>query len=196
MLEDVMTFEELEGLLATQRAVRKFTDRPVDDSVIAKVLRAATRAPSARNVQPWRFIVVRESETKRALGEVFDQLGARMYGAGAPDRTPWKDVPVLIAVCSERVFGEGEAATTALGASIYPAVQNLLLAAHALGLGSVLTTRWKSREAEVRPLLGLPEPMSVHAIIPLGWPDQRYGRNRRRPLKEVAFRERLGAPWD
>jgi nitroreductase len=190
-----MEFEELESLLATQRAVRKFDGRPVDDAMIAKILRAATRAPSARNVQPWRFIVVREPETKRKLGEVFDQLGAQLYGAGAPDRTPWKDVPVLIAVCSERVFGEGEAAATALGASIYPAVQNLLLAAHALGLGSVLTTRWKSREAEIRPILGLPETMSVHAIIPLGWPDQVFGRNRRRPVSEVAFRERFGEPW-
>jgi nitroreductase len=190
-----MEFEELERLLATQRAVRKFSDRPVDDSIIAKILQAATRAPSARNVQPWRFIVVRERETKRLLGEVFDQLGAQLYGAGAPDRTPWKDVPVLIAVCSERVFGEGESAATALGASIYPAVQNLLLAAHSLGLGSVLTTRWKSREAEIRPLLGLPESMSLHAIIPLGWPDQAYGRNRRRHLGEVAFRERFGEAW-
>ncbi len=190
-----MQFEELERLLATQRAVRKFTDRPVDDSVIARILSAATRAPSARNVQPWRFVVVRDPETKRRLGEIFDQLGTQLYGSGAPERTPWKDVPVLIAICSERVFGEGEAAAAALGASIYPAVQNLLLAAHSLGLGSVLTTRWKSREAEIRPLLGLPDSMSVHAIVPLGWPDQPYGRNRRRHLGEVAFRERFGEPW-
>ena len=190
-----MEFEDLDRLFATQRAIRKFADRPVDDSVVAEILRAATRAPSARNVQPWRFIVVRAPEKKRLLGEVFDELGAQMYGAGVPDRTPWKDVPVLIAVCSERVFGEGDAAATALGASIYPAVQNLLLAAHALGLGSVLTTRWKSREAEIRPLLGLPDSMSVHAIIPLGWPAERHGRNRRRPLSEVAFRERFGEPW-
>jgi nitroreductase len=190
-----MEFEDLDRLFATQRAIRKFADRPVDDSVVESILRAATRAPSARNVQPWRFIVVRAPETKRLLGDIFDELGTQMYGAGAPDRTPWKDVPVLVAVCSERAFGEGEAAATALGASIYPAVQNLLLAAHVLGLGSVLTTRWKSREAEIRPLLGLPDSMNVHAIIPLGWPDQRYGCNRRRPLSEVAFRERLGEPW-
>ena len=84
---------------------------------------------------------------------------------------------------------------TALGASIYPAVQNLLLAAHAAGLGTVLTTRWKPREAEVLPLLGLPEDMAVHAIIPMGWPEASYGRNRRRPVAEVTSRERYGEPW-
>ena len=102
---------------------------------------------------------------------------------------------MLIAVCSEQPFGQGESGAAALGASIYPAVQNLLLAAHALGLGTVLTTRWKSREAELRPLLGLPETMSVHAIVPLGWPEARLGRNRRRPVKEVTYRERFGEPW-
>ena len=191
-----MDFEQLEQLFATQRAVRRFTGEPVDDVLITRLLSAATRAPSARNVQPWRFLVIRERETKRQLGEVFDQLGAQLYGSGAPDRTPWEDVPVLIAVFSERVFGEGEAAATALGASIFPAVQNLLLAAHALGLGTVLTTRWKSREAEVRPLLGLPDSASLHAIIPVGWPDRRYGRNRRQPVSEVAFRERCGEAWE
>ncbi len=114
---------------------------------------------------------------------------------GAPDRTPWAEVPALIVVCSEYAFGQTESGVAALGASIYPAVQNLLLAAHALGLGTVLTTRWKSREAELRPLLGLPETMAVHAIIPMGWPDRRYGRNRRRPVADVTYRERFDEPW-
>ena len=92
-------------------------------------------------------------------------------------------------------FGRGGAAAPALGASIYPAVQTLLLAAQALGLGTVLTTRWKSREAEVLPLLGLPASMAVHAIIPLGWPDRKYGKSRRLPMHEVTYRERFGQPW-
>jgi nitroreductase len=190
-----MQFEELERLFATQRAIRKFDERPVDDPLIEQVLSMATRAPSARNVQPWRFIVIRERETKQKLGEVFDELGGRMYGSGAPDRTPWEDVPVLIAVCSEYAFGQGDSGSAALGASIYPAVQNLLLAAHALGLGTVLTTRWKVREADIRPLLGLPDSMAVHAIIPMGWPDRKYGRNHRRPVAEVTYREQFGTPW-
>lgn len=118
-----------------------------------------------------------------------------MYGAGAPERTPWEDVPVLIAITSEYAFGTAEAGMAALGASIYPAVQNLLLAAHALGLGTVLTTRWKAREQEVRPLLGLPETMAIHAIIPLGYPAKPQGKNRRKPIAEVTFREQFGRAW-
>ncbi len=190
-----MDFEEFSAFLARQRAVRLFSDRPVDDALVTSVLAAATRAPSARNVQPWRFIVIRKAGTKGQLGAIFDELGGQLYGAGAPERTPWKDVPVLIAICSEQPFGSGESAAAALGASIYPAVQNLLLAAHALGLGAVLTTRWKSREGEIRPLLGLPDSMSVHAIIPLGWPARPAGRNKRRPVAEVTYRERFGESW-
>lgn len=190
-----MDFGELDDLFATQRAIRHFDGRPVDEATIERVLEAATRAPSARNIQPWRFIVIRNAETKGRLGTIFDELGQQMYGAGAPERTPWAEVPVLIVVCSANVFGAGESAATALGASIYPAVQNLLLAAHALGLGSVLTTRWKSREPELRVILGLPEDHSVHAIVPLGWPAVRPGRNRRKPVREVAWRERFGEPY-
>lgn len=190
-----MTLEELEDLLPRQRAIRRFTKQTVDDALIERLLTAATHAPSARNLQPWRFIVVREEDTKAALGAIFDELGQQMYGQAAPDHTPWRDVPVLVAVCSEYAFGRSESGLVALGASIYPAVQNLLLAAQAAGLGSVLTTRWKAKEDEVRPLIGLPETMTLHAIIPLGWPDRRYGRNKRQPVSEVTYRERFGDSW-
>jgi nitroreductase len=190
-----LTLDELAGFLAHQRAVRTFTREPVDDAVVEQILAAATRAPSARNLQPWRFIVIRERGTKEALGAIFDDLGRRLYGAAAPDRTPWAEVPVLVAVCSEYVFGTSASGMAALGASIYPAVQNLLLAVQAAGLGGVLTTRWKEREADVRPILGLPGEVAVHAIIPIGHPATPAGRNRRTPAAEVTFRERFGAPW-
>jgi nitroreductase len=74
-------------------------------------------------------------------------------------------------------------------------VQNLLLAIQASGLGSVLTTRWKSREAEVKPLLGLPENMEAHAILPVGWPTRKYGRGKRLPVSEVTYREQFGRGW-
>lgn len=188
-------WDDLEQFFATQRAVRRFDGRPVEDSDIEKVLKAATRAPSARNAQPWRFIVIRDVETKRQLGAIFDELGAQLYGHAAPDHTPWAEVPVLIAICSDYTFGTSESGVAALGASIYPAVQNLLLAAHGLGLGTVLTTRWKSRESELRPLLGLPETMAAHAIIPMGWPAASAGRNLRKPIRELTSRERFGESW-
>jgi nitroreductase len=181
-------WETVERVMLRQRAVREFSQEPVDDAMIERVIRAATFAPSGGNTQPWRFIAIRDRETKRALGVIFDELGQQLYGANAPVRTPWEDVPVLIAACAE----EGRAAG---GASIYPVVQNLLLAIHASGLGSVLTTRWKARESEIKPLLGLPDNMEAHAILPVGWPARRYGRGKRLPVAEITYRESYGKPW-
>ncbi|MDZ7726889.1 MAG: nitroreductase family protein [Dehalococcoidia bacterium] len=187
---DLARLEAFEDLAAHQRAIRRFTSEDVPNDLVERILAIGTRAPSARNAQPWRFIVVRDRETKAKLGAIFDELGEQMYGAGAPDHTPWEDVPLLIVVTSEYAFGTTEAGVAALGASIYPCVQNILLAAGAAGLGTVLTTRWRSREGDIRPLLGLPDSMAVHAIIPTGWPDRRYGRNRRIPVSELTWHER------
>ena len=181
-------FEAIEQVMLRQRAVREFNDNPVDDALIERAIRAATFAPSGGNQQPWRFIVIRDRDTKAKLGVIFDELGRQIYGDHAPVRTPWQDVPVLIAACTEEGKGGG-------GASIFPVVQNLLFALHAIGLGSVLTTRWKAREAEVKPLLGLPDNMEAHAILPVGWPVRKYGRGRRQPVAEITSREKYGVPW-
>ncbi len=181
-------FDELERIMTRQRAIRLFTDEPVDDALIERLIRAATFAPSGGNTQPWSFIVVRDRETKAALGRVFDELGKELYGDNAPERTPWADVPLLIVCCTEKGKDGG-------GASIFPLVQNLLLAIQASGLGSVLTTRWKRREDEYRPLLGLPDDIEAHAILPVGWPARKYGRGRRKPVAEITYREKFGEPW-
>ena len=190
-----MDLDALEDLMATQRAIRHFTDQPVDDELIERLLRMASRAPSARNVQPWRFIVVRDPATKGALGKIFDEIGQQAMGHAAPERMPWQDVPALIVVFTEASASGNESAVTAQAASIYPAVQNLLLGINAAGLGAVLTTRWKGRESEVMPLLGLPDDAAVHAILPLGWRDRQYGRGKRRPVRELTYREKYGQPW-
>jgi nitroreductase len=190
-MSDVSLFDTIH----TQRAIRLFTADPVDDALIERMIQAATRAPSARNSQPWRFIVVRDQDTKARLGALFDELGQQYFGADAPPHTPWSTVPVLIVVCAEGSFGTTVAGGMTLDASVFPAVQNLLLAGRALGLGTVLTTRWKAREADLRPLLGVPEHVTIHAIIPTGWPATRFGPTRRRPVHEVTFRERFGAAW-
>ena len=190
-----MDWTEAEEFFATQRAVRRFAPDAIDDATIERVLRAASRAPSARNVQPWRFIVVRDGETKRRLGRIFDELGSQLYGAGAPDHTAWAQVPVLVVVCSEYAFGTSESGVAALGASIYPAVQNLLLAAHAQGLGSVLTTRWKAREEEGAspPRAAGDDGCARHYSS--GSACRSGGPDRRRPIREVTYRERFGQPW-
>jgi nitroreductase len=190
---DVNSFEALEQLMLRQRAIRLFdTSIPVDDAVIERAIRAATFAPNGGNRQPCRFIVIRDTETKRKLGVIFDQLGATLTHE-VPERTPWEEVPVLVAVITEKAAGVAGAGGAA--ASVYPAVQNFLLATQGQGLGSVLTTRWMQRAAEVHALMGLPENFEAHAILPVGWPIRRYGRGKRLPVAKITFRERYGQPW-
>lgn len=189
---NVDSFAALENLMLRQRAKRIFDDRPVDDAVIERAIKAATFAPNGGNRQPTRYIVIRDLETRRKLGVIFDELGAVMTTHAPPERTPWEDVPVLVAVIAP---AQQDGAPGANGASVYPSVQNFLLAIQAQGLGSVLTTRWKSRETEVKDLLGLPDGMEAYAILPVGWPARKYGRGNRLPVEEITYRERFGEPW-
>ena len=103
-----------------------------------------------------------------------------------------EDVPVFILACIQTAPG-----TTTSGSSIFPAVQNILLAARGLGLGSVLTTRQTRFEEELKQLLGIPEDVATAALLPIGFPAEgaRYGPTRRRPLEEVAFSDRWGKSW-
>ena len=79
---------------------------------------------------------------------------------------------------------------------MYPGIQNLLLAAHAAGLGTVLTTsRGKLKEQELKDFLGVPEGTHIDAVIPMGWPAVKLGKNKRRPVSEVAYREKFGTAW-
>jgi nitroreductase len=185
------TLDALEQLMARQRAIREFSAEPVDDALIERLIAAATRAPSAKNVQILRFVVVRDAALKQQLAALYDAAPA-----SAPGPTPWEDTPALIFVCSEDPFGRSESGLAALAGSVYPGIQNLLLAVQAAGLGAVLTTsRAKAKESEIKSLLRLPVEMSIHAIIPIGWPARRFGKNRRRPVSEVAFRDRYDQPW-
>lgn len=192
-------------LFARQRAHRRFADRPVDDELVERCLEAATRAPSAENTQPWVFVVVRDEERRHALGELTREAwqgGARAYSEGRLDEKLLRDVdqgaeggvaaaPVLVVVC-----GDAERALRpTLASSVFPAVQNLLLAATALGLGSALTTLTLLRPDDVRSLLDLPEHVVPMALVPLGWPGRPLGRSRREPVATRTHRERYGSPW-
>jgi len=194
-----MDIETLRDFATQQRAIRQFdTSRDVDDAVIEQILTVGTHAPSGGNRQPYRFIVVRDPAVRKQLGELYDAMATARYG-NPESRTPWPEVPVFIAICSAPSApppGAGEAAVRiATAASVLPAVQNMLLAITALGLGSVLTTLWKDEEAKVNQILGLPQGAEVHVILPIGWPDRKYGRNHRKPIAEVTFRDRWDKAW-
>ncbi|MEO8541722.1 MAG: nitroreductase family protein [bacterium] len=188
-MPETTNLDALTELMARQRAVREFTSDPVDDALIGKILEAATRAPSAKNVQVLRFVVVKDAAAKRTIAELVEEVPG-------PGRTSWDQVPVIIFVCAENPFGMSVTGAAAWGGSIYPGIQNLLLAAHAAGLGTVLTTsRGKLKEDALKQFLGVPEGTNIDAVIPMGWPAVKFGKNKRKPLSEVAYREKFGAAW-
>ena len=127
---------EVSELFRHQRAVRAFSDREVSDEIVEQVLTAATHGPSGSNTQPWRWIVVRDAEVKAQLSEEYEAAFAAAYADRAParadDRQPFTEVPVLIVPCVQ-VPSTGRTGIQT-GASIYPACQNLMLQARALGL--------------------------------------------------------------
>jgi len=191
----------------TLRAIRRFRPDPVPEELIWRVLEAATMAPSGGNRQPWRFIVVRDPQIKARLGQFYlegwqriygpmreqalaDPATARVYRAAEHLAHRLAEVPVLIVACLQT--HPWPAPTSPPGSYIYPAVQNLMLAARALGLGTVLTTLYRVREEEVRALLGIPAGWETMALIPLGWPRGRFGPLRRLPVEQVTYWDRWG----
>lgn len=192
-------------VLFAQRACREFADTPVGDDVIATILRAGTHAPSAENRQPWEFVVVRDHHTRQAIHDLADLVWARGGKDFSSRRlTPqllqevdaaiagggYRSAPVLVVVCAD--LERGLAAT--VGSSIFPCVQNMLLAAAALGLGSALTTL-VAGTGDLSGLLGLPGHVVPQAVVPLGHPARRLGPPRREPAAAHTHRERYGNPW-
>jgi nitroreductase len=192
-------------VVLNQRACRRFSDQPVDDTLVARCIEAATHAPSAENLQPWEFVVVRDPERRAAIGELtraawrgggrqhsVDRLPPRLLDdvdAGAEGGVA--EAPVLVVVCGNADIGLAPTLPT----SVYPAVQNLLLAANALGLGSALTTLAVLQEDELRALLDLPPAVRPMAVVPLGWPAAPLGPPRRLPVADRTHRETFGQGW-
>jgi len=204
------------------RAVRRHRPDPIPDDVLRRVLEAATFAPSGGNTQPWRIVAVRDGAKRRALRDLYEPLWRRyvegyrvataeLEGDAALrrdrmiaaanhlaqhlDRSPVIAVfcfrPDLLAITDARL---GRASVVG-GASLYPAVQNLLLACRAEGLGCVLTTLLCQAEPEVKALLEIPEPWATCAHVPIGWPERRgHGPLSRRPVERMAFGDRFGGP--
>ena len=193
------------SVVARQRACRSFSTDDVDDATIGRILTAATFAPSAENKQPWEFVVVRNEETRAAIGDLsrraWDARG-RAFSEGRLTAKMLADVdqgatggvanaPVNVVVCAD--VERGLEAT--IPSSIFPAVQNLLLAAIALGLGTALTTITTGFRAEMQAILGLPDHVWPIALVPLGHPARPLGPPKRAPFTERTHRERYGARW-
>lgn len=180
------------------------------DEVLFQVLDAAIRAPSGQNAQDWRFVVVRDPAAKGRLQELAEDAWRTYQPEFADDpakldelprsqRLSWRSVehlvrhlgetPVVICVTGLR----GRHGTP--GGSIFPAVQNLLLAARGLGVGGSIFNFPLRRGDEVRDLLGIPESNELHCLVPLGYPEDRHGPVRRKPVRKVVYAERFGEEW-
>lgn len=198
MTEEIGLFEAM----YTQRALRYLQPSPVPRDLVRKVIDAGIRAPNGGNSQQWGFVVIEDEATKRIIAEHYPATARPNHGAPstasetrAAESADYlaqhvMDVPVWILAVTRHPGTDIHH-----GASIYPAVQNMLLAARALGLGSVLTTRVRRGfEAQIREAIGLPGDWVTAAMIPLGWPQEghRYGPTTRRPASEVTHWDRWG----
>jgi nitroreductase len=199
----------LEGITST-RAIRRYRDEPVPTDALSTMMFAATRAPSGSNRQPFRFLVLRDGpkalEAKRLIGESARTIwgGKRATdgydrGSGTEASSPkarlantmqhyvdhFERSPVLVLGCLVRY----RQPMPTEGASIYPACQNLLLAARALGYGGVMTGFHVSVEPKLRALLDIPDEVFVAATITIGKPVGGHGPVRRRPISELVYEE-------
>ncbi len=208
--------------MRTLRAVRRLKPDPVPDAALRRVLEAATFAPTGGNAQPWRVVVVRDAEKKRRLGAWYEQSwrayvghhrrllaeapealvakAERMMAAGDHLAAHFDATPLVAVFCFNpqqmAITDAGQERPSVVGgASVYPAVENLLLACRAEGLGCVLTTLLCGHEPQVRELLGIPDPWYTAAAVPIGYPLRRgHGALSRRPVEKMAFADTWGAP--
>ena len=192
--------------IRTTRAMRRLDpDREVSEADLRKILEAATKGASGGNRQPVRWLVVRDPELKRRLGEIYqraaapmldrfaalaerDQVARRNLASNRHLAEHMGEAPVLVIPCAQGARGRVEA-------SVFPGVQNLMLAARALGLGTTLTLIHLDAEAEVKEVLGIPEDVHTFAMIPVGHPLGRWGEAPRRPVTEVAYLDGWERPF-
>lgn len=202
---------ELAEAMTTQRAIRRVKPDPVDDDLLRKIMGLAIKAPSGSNMQNWEWIAVRDTAVKRALGRQYraawrpysslgrlvkrkDDKTLRIIKAVQWQVDHFDEIPVVVVACLR-----GAAMPkmpwiyrSSRYGSIYPAVQNLLLAARAEGLGGALTTLPLWNRLAARRILGLPLSIEPVAVVPLGWPLGRYGPTTRRPIEEITHIDRFG----
>ena len=200
--------------MMTQRAVRRVLPDPVDDAIVLKCIELALRAPTGSNGQNWEFVVVKDRGVKEQLARRYRQAWS-IYGAigrrvAAGDESMLKilravqwqvdhfsEIPVLVVPCLRGGMRLPYVPSPFVGessffGSIYPSVQNLLLAARAMGLGASLITLPLWSVTSARRTLGLPLTVTPCCVVPLGWPRGRYGPTTRKPVEEVAHLDGYG----
>lgn len=210
--------------LSTQRAVRRLRPDPLPEPVVQRILQAAAWAPSGGNAQPWRVVVVRDASKRTALGDLYRPLWARYAEAARASLAPLEgevrakrermlkaadhlgehmgDAPCLLVFCfnpKHMAITDADLPRPSVvgGGSVYPAVQNAMLACVAEGVGCTLTTLLCYAEDEVRALLAIPDDWHTCAVMPIGYPvGGGHGPISRRPVAKLAFADQWGAAID
>ncbi len=214
---------DLYEAMSTLRAVRKLRSDPIPDDVLERVLQAACWAPTGGNQQPWRVVVVTDPDKKAGLQAIYqpeweqysegflarlallppDQLAKweRVAAAGDHLAEHLAEAPAILMFCGNPKMmaitdAELDRVSMVGGGSVYPAVQNAMLACVAEGLGCTLTTLHCLREAEVMKLLDIPDGWATVAMVPIGYPVGRgHGPITRQPPSVLAYRDTFGTDW-
>jgi nitroreductase len=195
--------------MRSTRSMRRLKPDPVPDTLLRQVLEAGTCAANGGNMQSWRFLVVRDAAIKAAVAEWYrkawhEVVGPRYRASSPADGTSPERFARMLTAAEYLADHLHEApawivpcapgARTA-GSSVFPAVQNILLACRALGLGCTLTTLYLNFEKEAEAALGLPDDVHSYAILPIGYPTGNFGPVRRAPLESVVYQDRWGEPY-
>ena len=193
-------------VIYTQRAIRYWQSKKVPRELLEQVIEAGSKAPSGSNLQPWIFLVIDEDDKRRAISvalrEIFEASPAKQLveaGENSEDRSQrlmlrgareffskLEKAPALIIPCLYKLASPTQDPTSLLaGSSIYTAVQNIMLSARALGLGTVMTTAQGMIETTLRELLKIPDDAYPVAFIPIGFPEANFGPTTRKGLDEI-----------
>jgi len=190
---------DLMEMIKTRRSIRKYKDTPVDDKTVELVLEAARWAPSWKNTQCWRFIVVRDDKMKNKLADTL--IVDPSLGETNPSDRAIRGAPVVIVACAEpgkSGYMEGEQATEKGDwwylFDVGLAMQNLMLVAHSLGLATVCVGLVDTKKAAS--VLEVPDGLHVVAMTPLGYPDQEPKVRPRKELSEIVFYGSYGKQWE
>ncbi len=204
---------DLFEIIGATRSMRRLKPDPVPDALIKQILEAGTAAANGGNTQTWRFLVIKDTMIKKAVQvwykKAFEEVIGPRYASSAPPpgvtaekytrqhgaveylTEHFHEAPVWIVACLKDGPNPGRGA----GASIYPAVQNMLLAIRALGLGSTLTTRHLLYAKEAEAALGLPQGVHSYAILPIGYPMGNFGPVGRGKLSDIVFLDKWEQPY-
>ncbi len=196
------------------RAIRRLKPDPIPEETLRKIVEAGVHAPSGGNRQDWGFILVHDPDLKRFIRDRYQETQKKQQAGRPPlsDLPPERqrgmraaihlaehlhEVPVILLACSLKEYppwaSNQRASVATVHGSIYPAVQNILLACRALGIGATLTTTHCFFEEELKQKLGVPENMEIAALLPLGFPRGKFGKTTRKPVDEVLYWDRWGS---